>query len=165
MTEDELRYYLDSPIRYLELLLIASNRAGKFKVYGINEAAQRAFQKMADDFGLGPSIQRFLLEQGHVRKRKYRVADLRKFPDYGRLIGFQDQRRYRPDKVIAFTIPHGWIDHYCLHESPVLPPGADWKLPGNTLYVLDFDRPIPEVVREAVEQALYWQIKSFTLVR
>lgn len=61
MTEDELRYYLDLPIRYLELLLIASNRAGKFKVYGINEAAQRAFQKMADDFGLGPSIQRFLL--------------------------------------------------------------------------------------------------------
>lgn len=163
MTDDELRYYLDSLIRYLELLLIASNRAGKFKIYGVNEALQNAFQKIADDFDLTPSIGSFLIEQGSVRRRKYRVADLRKFPDYARLIGFQDQRRYRSDKVIEFSIPHGWMDHYTLVESPVLPHGADRKL-RDAEFILDADRPIPEVVKEAVAQALYWKIESFTPV-
>jgi DNA-binding XRE family transcriptional regulator len=163
MTENELRYYLDWLIRYLELLLIASNRGGKFKVYGVNGALQQAIQKIADDFDLVPSIQSFLVEQGSVRQRKYRVRDLRQFPDYARLIGFQDQRRYRPDRVIAFTIPHGWMDHYTLVESPVLPHGADRKL-RDAEYILDTERPIPEVIKETWDQALYWEIKSFTLL-
>ena len=98
-----------------------------------------------------------------MRKRKYRVGDLRKFPAYARLIGFQDQRRYRPDKVVEFTVPHGRMDHHTLVESPVLPHGADRKL-RDAEFILDADRPIPEVVKEAVAQALYWKIESFTLV-
>lgn len=161
MTDDDLRYYLDPLIRCLELLLIGSSRAGKFKTHGVNGALQNAFQKIADDFDLMPSIKNFLVEQDSVRQRKYRVGDLRKFPDYARLIGFQDNRRYRPDKVIPFTIPHGWMDHYKLVESPVLPHGADRKL-RDAEYILDSDRPIPDVVKEAVAQALYWKIESFT---
>ena len=161
MTDDELRHDLDSLIRYLELLLIASNRAGTSKTLGVNAAVQAAFAKIADDFNLLPGIKGFLLERGHVRKRKYRVGDLRQFPAYARLIGFQDHRRYRPDRVIAFTIPHGWMEHYTLVESPVLPHGADRKL-RDAEYILDTERPMPEVVKEAVAQALYRKIESFT---
>jgi DNA-binding XRE family transcriptional regulator len=160
-TDDELRHYLDSLIRYLELLLIASNRAGSAKTHGVNAAVQAAFTKIADDFKLLPGMNGFLAEQGSVRRRKYRVGDLRQFPDYARLIGFQDQRRYRPDKVIEFDIPHGWIDSFILVEVPVLPHGADRKL-RDAEFILDTERPIPEVIREAVAQALYWKIESFT---
>ncbi|MBM3877033.1 MAG: helix-turn-helix transcriptional regulator [Verrucomicrobia bacterium] len=164
MTDKELQHYLNSLIGFLELLLIASHRAGKVKTHAVNAAVQNAFQKIADDFNLLPGIEGFLKEQGSVRHRRYRVGDLRKFPDYARLIGFQDQRRYRPDKVIEFIIPHGWMDHYYLDESAVLPPGADLKLRPNTSYFLDTRRHIPEVVKEAIAKALYWKIESFTPV-
>lgn len=161
MTDKELRRYLDSLIGFLELLLIASNRAGSSKTHGVNAAVQAAFAKIADDFKLVHGINGFLTEQGSVRKRKYQVADLRKFPAYARLIDFQDNRRYRPDKVIPFTIPHGWFDSYTLVEVPVLPHGADRKL-RDAEYILDAERPIPEVIQEAVSHALYWRIASFT---
>ncbi|MEQ2009346.1 MAG: hypothetical protein ABMA26_21400, partial [Limisphaerales bacterium] len=161
--DDELRHYLNSLIRHLELLLIASNRAGSAKTHGVNAAVQAAFTKIASDFNLVHGINGFLIEKGSVRHRKYQVCDLRKFPDYARLIGFQDNHRFRPDKVVEFPIPRGWMDHYTLVESPVLPHGADRKL-RDAEYILDFERPIPEVIKEAVAQALYWKIEVYTPV-
>jgi hypothetical protein len=92
------------------------------------------------------------------------VEDLRKFPDYARLIGFKDKKSHRPARVVEFTIPHGWIDSYYLMEEPVLPPGADMKLNGRADYLLDFDRPIPKEIEEAVAQALYWKTNHFQVV-
>jgi transcriptional regulator with XRE-family HTH domain len=164
MTPEELAYHRDSHARYVELLLAAAERAGKFKAYGITAALQQAFAKLAEDFDLVPSIHSVLVERGSVRRRKYRVEDLRKFPDYARLLGFKDQKGYRPAKVIEFTLPHGWIDSDYLMEEPVLPPGADMKLNGRADYLLDFDRPIPKEIEEAFAQALYWKINAFESV-
>jgi DNA-binding XRE family transcriptional regulator len=160
MTDEELRYYLTTLVRYLELMLISSNRPGTLKGYAINAAVQDAFSKIAHDYDLVPGIERFLIDQGHVRRRKYRVSDLRKFPDYAQIIGFHDKKSYKPDKLVEFVIPHGWMDPYTLSESPVLPHGADMKLP-NADYILDAERPIPDAVKEAIDQALYWSINSF----
>ncbi len=164
MTDKELVYYLHTTIRYMELLYISSNRGGKFKTYGINAAIQNAFQKIAHDFNLVPGIESFLIETGRFSKRKYRVSDLRKFPDYARILGFKDKKSYRPDKLFEFTISQGWILNYILHVKPVLPHGADMKL-RKAEYILDIDRRIPGVVKEAIAQAEYWEIVSFELVK
>jgi DNA-binding XRE family transcriptional regulator len=161
MTERELAYYTQELERYLHLLLIASSRAGKFKTYGVNDALQNAFEKIAADFDLRSSIQSFLVERGHVDKHKYQVSDLRKFPDYARILGFKDKKSYKPDMVIEFTIPRGWIENYELKATPVLPHGADMKLRGDALYIIDSNRPIPPEVKEAVAQAAYWKIEHF----
>ena len=91
------------------------------------------------------------------------VSDLRKFPEYARILGFKDKKTYKAEKVIEFTIPQGWIQNYLLRAKPVLPHGADMKL-RDAHYVLDFDRPIPPEIKEAVDQAEYWEIVSFELV-
>jgi hypothetical protein len=31
----------------------------------------------------------------------------------------------------------------------------------EAFYVIDNERPIPEIIKEAVAQALYWEIKEF----
>jgi transcriptional regulator with XRE-family HTH domain len=163
MTDAELQYYLHTLVKYMELLLIASSRAGRFKTYGVNAAIQDAFEKLANDFDLVPSIRSFLIEKASVRKRKYRVCDLRKFPVYAKIIGFEDKKSYRPTTILEFTIPHGWIDNYYIHEKPELPPGADIKLRGDASYIIDGDRPIPKHIQEAVNQATYWEIRDFRL--
>jgi len=163
ITEDELRFYLHKLVNYLELLLIASNRAGKFKTYGVNAAVQESFSKIAEDFSLEESIRQFLIEQRSVTKRIYRVCDLRKYPEFARLIGYQDNRKFSPKKLVAFEIPKGWMKHYTLHEIPILPHGADHKLNPNAKYILDEERPIPPEIKEAIDQALFWEIKDFQL--
>lgn len=164
MTDNELAHYMHTLRRYLQLLLLASNRGGRFKTYGVNAALQDAFEKIAADFDLKPGIESVLFENGRFDKHKYRVSDLRKFPEYARILGFKDKKRYKPGKVVEFTIPRGWIQNYELNVRPVLPPGADMQLRGNATYLMDADRPIPPEIKEAVAQAEYWIIESFSLV-
>jgi transcriptional regulator with XRE-family HTH domain len=159
-TEKELKFYLHKSIQYLELLLIASNRSNQIKTYAVNAAIQDSFQKIADDFSLEKPIHNFLIEKGSVDKRIYRVRDLRKFPEYARIVGFKDNKRYKPDKLIPFTIPRGWMRNYSLIAKPVLPHGADMKM-RDAKYILDDERPVPEVIKEALSQALYWEILEF----
>jgi DNA-binding XRE family transcriptional regulator len=159
-TDKELRYYLHKLIQYLELLLIASNRRGKFKAYAMNGAIQESFQKLAEDFDLEKAIHNFLIEQGSVDKKIYRVSDLRKFTEYARILGFKDNKRFKPDKLITFTVPRGWMRNYYVMETPVLPHGADMKL-RDAEYFLDDERKIPDVIKEAIAQALYWKIELF----
>jgi transcriptional regulator with XRE-family HTH domain len=159
-TEKELKFHLYKIIQYLELLLIASNRSNQIKTYAVNGAIQESFQKIAEDFNLEKAIHNFLIEQGRVDKRIYRVSDLRKFPEYARILKFKDNKRYKPGKLIPFTFSRGWMRNFYLVERPVLPPGADMKL-RDAHYILDDERPIPEAVKEAVSQALYWEIKEF----
>lgn len=159
-SEKELKFYLHKTIQYLELLLIASNRSNQIKTNAVNNAIQDSFQKIAEDFNLEKPIHNFLIEQGSVDKRIYRVSDLRKFPEYARILGFKDNKRYKPDKRIPFTLSRGWMRNYCAIERPVLPPGADRKL-RDAHYILDDERPIPEAIKEAVAQALYWEIVEF----
>jgi hypothetical protein len=147
-------------MQYLELLLIASNRTNQIKTYVVNGAIQDSFQKIADDFNLEQAIHNFLIEKGSVDRRNYRVRDLRKFPEYARILGFKDNKRFKPDKVIPFTIPRGWMRNYYLNAKPVIPHGADMKL-RNADYILDDERPIPPEVKEAYDQALYWEILEF----
>ena len=158
--DDELRVLLRKLVQYCQLLLIASNRGSKFKSYVVNSAIQEALSKVADDFNLLSSIHSFLIENGSVDKRIYRVSDLRKFSAYARILGFKDNKRFKPDKRIPFSIPRGWMRDYYLVEKPVLPHGADRKLRDAT-YILDDERTIPETIREAVSQALYWEIIEF----
>lgn len=87
---------------------------------------------------------------------------MRKFPAYASILSFKDNKRFKPDKVIEFTIPLGWIRNYLVHATAVLPHGADRKL-RNAEYILDDERPIPEVIKEALSEALYWEIKDFRL--
>lgn len=87
-------------------------------------------------------------------------CDLRKFSEYARIIGYKDNKRHKPDKLISFNIPRGWIVEYFLHEKAVLPHGADRKL-RDAMYLIDDERPIPPEVKEAADQALYWEIIEF----
>jgi transcriptional regulator with XRE-family HTH domain len=144
----------------LQLLFVVSNRGGKFKTYAVNAALQTALAKLADDFNLTKSIHNYLLETGHTEKRIYRVSDLRKFSEYARILGYNDNKRYEPDKLIPFTIPRGWLVEYFLSEKPVLPHGADRKMRDAT-YILDSERAIPPAIKEALDEALYWEITEF----
>ncbi len=159
-TDNDLRLLLHKLISYSELLLIASQRGGKSKSHAVYSAVVDSLEKVAGDFKLKESILHFLREKDSVRKRIYRVSDLRKFPDYARILEFKDTKRYKADKLIPFTIPRGWIARYLLKEKPVLPIGADMKL-RDAEYILDEERPIPEEIKEAVAQALYWEIVEF----
>jgi transcriptional regulator with XRE-family HTH domain len=163
-TDDELRLYLGKLINYFELLLISANRANQFRAYAVNSAIQQAATKIAEDFGLLQGIHNFLVEKGSVDKKTYRVSDLRKFPAYAHILGFKDDKRFKPDKRIDFVVTRGWMRHYILDEVPVLPHGADMKL-RDAEYILDAERPIPAVIREAISQTLYWQIRNFRLLR
>ena len=96
------------------------------------------------------------------------MRDLRKFPQYARLIGFKDNKRFKPDKKITFNIPTGWIpgfDH--IHEQPVLPTVLEKKFAAKQIHI-DFNRPIPDTpefkeIMEAQSKALYWKIKNVVL--
>ena len=129
-------------------------------MYTVNSALQAALMKTADDFHLTQTIHKILLDTGHSEKRKYRVSDLRKFSEYARILGYKDDKRYKPDKLVEFVLPRGWLVDYYLIESPVLPHGADMKLL-NAHYILDSERYISPEIKEAVDQALYWEIKEF----
>jgi len=158
--EKEFKLLLIKIFHQLQLLFLASNRGGKFKMYTVNSALQAALMKIADDFHLTQSIRNILIETGNSEKRKYRVTDLRKFPEYARVLGYQDDKHYKPDKLVEFILPRGWLVHYYLIETPVLPHGADMKLL-NAHYILDSERYIPPEIKEAVDQALYWEIIEF----
>ena len=123
--------------------------------------------QIADDFDLEKNIHGFLIERGHVRKRIYLVRDLRKFPKYADLIGFKDNKRFKPDKKISFDIPEGWMLEFDqLLEKAVFPKEIEKKL-GDKHYIVDTNRPIPDtpefkVFKEALSKVLYWRIKNFT---
>jgi DNA-binding XRE family transcriptional regulator len=158
--EKEWKFLLVKIFHQLQLLFGASNRGGKYKTYAVNAALQEAMTKIADDFNLTDSIRNYLIEKGEVDKRIYRVSDLRKFSQYARILGFKDNKRYKPGTLIPFKIPHGWLRNYFVHEKPVLPPGADLKLL-DAKYIIDDERFIPDLIKEAVAQALYWEIIEF----
>ena len=158
--EQEWKNLLLAIFHQLQLLFVVSDLGGKHKTYAVNDALQTALVKLADDFNLTQSIQNFLIKEGHVQTRKYRVGDLRKFSEYARILGYKDNKRFKADKVIPFTIPRGWIVEYLLYEKAILPHGADRKL-RDAEYVLDSERPIPPEVKEAMDQALYWEIVEF----
>jgi DNA-binding transcriptional regulator YiaG len=158
--ESKLKDYVHTLVRYTELLLIASERGGKSKADAVFSAIQESLKRIAEDFRLEESIEKFLLEKGSFRERSYRVSDLRKFSDYAQILGFKDDKRYSPEKVVKFKIPRGWILDYLLYERPVLPHGADMKL-RDAEYILDEDRPIPDVIKDALKEAEYWEIIEF----
>ena len=158
--EQEWKTLLLAIFHQLQLLFVVSNLGGRYKTYAVNGALQTALLKLAADFNLTQSIQNYLIKQGCVETRKYRVRDLRKFSEYARIIGYKDNKRFKPDKVITFNLPRGWIPEYVLHEKAILPHGADRKL-RDAKYIIDSERPVPPEVREAMDQALYWEIVEF----
>ena len=161
-----IEYYRSHLIRFVDLLLISSERAGHAKLHSVVAALQNAFVKIAEDFDLKKNINGYLIEQGHVRKRAYLVRDLRKFPEYARLIGFKDNKRFKPDKKIKFEIPNGWIVEFDQFiEQPVFPKEIEKKL-ADKHYIIDFNRPIPDTpefkdINEALPKLLYWKIRRF----
>jgi len=158
--EKEMKFMLMKIFHQLELLFIVTNRGRKFKTYAVNSALQSALIRLADDFGLTQSIHNFLIENGYTEKRIYRVSDLRKFCEYARILGYKDKKCYKPDKLLQFVLPRGWLTTYYLVERPILPHGADMKL-CNAEYILDIERYISPEIQEAIDQALYWEIKEF----
>jgi transcriptional regulator with XRE-family HTH domain len=166
-SQHNLDYYNLHLTRFLQLLLISSERAGQVKLHSIVAALQNSFAQIADDFDSEKNIHGFLIERGHVRKRIYLVRDLRKFPKYADLIGFKDNKRFKPDKKISFDIPEGWMLEFDqLLEKAVFPKEIEKKL-GDKHYIVDTNRPIPDtpefkVFKEALSKVLYWRIKNFT---
>jgi transcriptional regulator with XRE-family HTH domain len=159
-------YYGFHLIRFLHLLLISSERAGQKKLHSVVAALQDSFAKIAHDFDLRKNIEGFLIEKGHVRKRIYLVRDLRKFPEYARIIGFKANKRFKPDRKIFFDIPDGWIPEYALVEKPMFSEELEKKFAGKH-YIIDHNHPIPDTpefkeIKEALPKALYWKIAKFT---
>lgn len=161
-----VEYYQSQLVRFVELLLISSERAGQAKLHSVVAALQNAFAKIAEDFDLTKNINGFLIEKGLIRKRTYLVRDLRKFPEYARRIEFKDNKRFKPNKRIKFDIPNGWLaDFDQLVEQPVFPKDVERKLADKD-YIIDFNRPIPNTpefkdLNEALPKALYWIIEKF----
>ncbi len=159
--EGEFRYLALKLSHYIQLMLRASNRGNPWKMRVVFNALQDSFQALAEGFRLVDGIHTLLIDSGDVAKRKYRVSDLRKFPDYARIIGFKDDRRLSPNRIVAYNRPNGWLPNYYLIEKPVLPPDVEMKLRPNTEYLIDEDRPLPQALREIMDQALYWEIEDF----
>ena len=158
--ERESQTLLLKIFQQLQLLFVVSNRGGKHKTYAVNDALQSALVKLAEDFNLTKSIGDFLIAENHVTKKRYRVCDLRKFTEYARILGYKDNKRFKPDKVIEFKVPRGWLVEYVVYEKAILPHGADRKL-RDTRYIMDDERPVPPEVQEAIDQHLYWEIVEF----
>ena len=162
-TDDECRLLLGKIVSYAELLLVASQRGTQYKTRAVFAETVEALENIAEAFNLKRSIHSFLIEKGSVDKRNYRVSDLRKFPEFARIIGFKDDKRFSPDKLVPHVRPRGWIPDYFLDEEPVLPPDAEMKIRPNAVYIIDAERPIPNALRDIIDQALYWRIKEFRL--
>ncbi len=164
--QHNLDYYYFHSVRWLELLLVSSQRAGHEKLHSVFAALQKSFAEIADDFDLKRNIHGFLLEQGHVRHRTYLVRDLRKFPIYAGIIDFSDNKRFKPDKKIPFDIPDGWILGFAqLVEKPVFPKEIEKTL-RDKHYIIDANYPIPDrpefkAVKDALPKVLYWRIRKF----
>ena len=160
------QFYHGHLARYLELLLIASERAGQLKLHCVNAALQHSFARIGEDFGLKNNIHGHLIEQGKIRKRVYLVRDLRKFPDYARIIGFQDNKRFKPHTRVSFDIPDGWLPEFdTLEERPILPKAIARKYAEKD-YRLEANRPTPDApeyqaAAEALSKALYWRITKY----
>ena len=97
-----------------------------------------------------------------MRIRIYLVRDLRRFPEYARIIGFKDNKRFKPDKQVTFEIPTGWIPPFALlEEAPVLPKDAPKEYRENH-YILDLDRPLPKELQDYVNKTkMVWRIEDF----
>ena len=155
-----VEYYQSHLVRYIELLLISSERAGQTKLHSVVAALQNAFAKIAEDFDLTKNINGLIIEKGLIRKRTYLVRDLRKFPEYARRIEFKDNKRFKPNKRIKFDIPNGCLaDFDRLVEQPVFSKDIERKLADKD-YIIDFNRPIPNTpefkdLNEALPKALY----------
>ena len=104
---DNRQQYRQTLFTWIELLLIASERAGQSKTDAVVTNIQTFLKKLAVDFNLDKNITGFLVERGSVRKRSYLVSDLRKFPAYATIIGCKDNKRFKPEKILAFEIPTG----------------------------------------------------------
>ena len=160
---DHSAHHRNMLVSWIELLLIASERAGQDKSNAVAVNLQRFLKKLAVDFNLEKNIYGFLNEQGAVRKRAYRISDLRKFSAYAKILGFKDNKRYKPMTIKKFKIPTGWIpDFAMLEECPVLPKELE-KQHKDTFYLFDCDRPVPKEIEALIAQAEYWKIKSFRL--
>jgi hypothetical protein len=165
-TQQNVEYYLFHLTRQVQLLLICSQRSGQDKLHSAMAALQDALAKIATDFDVKKNIYGFLIEKGSVRKRTYRVSDLRKFPDYAQLIGFKDNPRFNPDKTIKFDIPNGWINEFdSLAEKPMLSEEIERKFAGKT-GLIDWNLPMPDKPEfkeliEGLPKALYWTIVKF----
>lgn len=159
--EREFQHFALILSHQIQLMLMASNRTNVMKMRAVYAALQNSFLKLASDFALTDGINRHLIAAGSVDKRKYRVSDLRKFPDFARIIGYKDDKRFRPDKLIPYDRPKGWMSEYFLHEVPILPPDSEMKLRPDADYILVDDRPIPQALQDIIDQALYWEIKEF----
>jgi transcriptional regulator with XRE-family HTH domain len=161
---DQTKTYCNALHSWIELLFVASQRAGQEKTDAVFTVLQRTLKKIALDFNLEKNIHGFLKEVGSVRNRSYRVSDLRKFPVYAKIIGFKDNKRFKPDKVINFVLPHGWVGEFAwLEEQPVLPPKIAKKYQ-HADFILDGDRPIPKEMKDDLAKAKYWRIKEFRLL-
>jgi transcriptional regulator with XRE-family HTH domain len=163
LTDSEILFLVKKIVSYAELMLIASQPGAKYRTRAVFAEIVESFQKAADDFDLKTKIHDFLIEKGSVDKRIYRVSDLRKFPKFADIIGFKDEKRFSPDKLIPHSRPKGWIRDYFLIEEPVLPPDIAMKLPSKKLYLMDDERELPEELKKMVDQALYWEITEFRL--
>ena len=160
---DNRQHYRQMLFSWIELILIASERAGQSKTDAVVVNIQTFLKKLAVDFNLDKNIKGFLVERGSIKKRSYRVSDLRKFPAYAKIIGFKDNKRFKPQKILAFEMPAGWIhDFALLNEHPILPRELEKKYRDKT-YLLDFERPLPKDIQEDVSKALYWRIDKFRL--
>ena len=159
-------YYMGHLMFWNQLLLMALQRSGQDKLQQVFAAVQKFLAKTAEEFDLKKNIHGLLIEKGEVKKRKYLVSDLRKFPKYARIIGFKDNKRFKPNKKIDFTIPVGWIQEFTyLEEKAIFPLAVNRKL-GKKHYVIDSNRPIPDTpefkdFKEALPKALYYRIKKF----
>jgi DNA-binding XRE family transcriptional regulator len=160
---DSRQHHRQTLFSWIELLLIASERAGQSKMDAVVANIQIFLKKLAVDFNLDKNIKGFLVEHGSVRKRSYRVSDLRKFPAYAKIIGYTDNKRFKPEKILAFEIPTGWIhDFAALDECPVLPKDLEKKYRGK-IRIIGFDRPLSKEIQEDFSKALFWKIRKFIL--
>ncbi|MCX6904155.1 MAG: hypothetical protein NTW03_11905, partial [Verrucomicrobia bacterium] len=100
---------------------------------------------------------------GRVQSQTYRVADLRKFPELGHILGFKDNKRYKPDKKINFTVPVGWISEYAYLQLKLELPEDLQKQFSDKVILYDGDRPLPEEFRDAARQATCYRVVDFHL--
>ncbi len=160
----EFRYLALTLSHYMQLMLVASTRGGQLKMRAVFSKIQDSFVTIADESRLTAGIHNYLTENGHVDRRKYRVSDLRKFPEFARIIRYKDDKRFSANKIISYNRPKGWILEYVLIESPVLPHRRGNETHAHRVVkIIDNERPMPEELRRIVEQALYWKIEEFRL--
>lgn len=161
--EVDFQHYVIAAKRYLHLLLMGAHRAPRGKFYACFDSFTRFLKQAADEFDLEKHIDGFLKEQGSALTCIYLVRDLRRFPEYARILGYKDNKRFKPDRQVTFPIAFGWIPKFALLRMvPVLPKDAPKEF-REKHYVLDFDRPLPKEIWDYLSSTkMVWRIKEFT---